>query len=258
MVMTDRPKVSVVVSSYNRPWFLGECLKSIKAQNYSDMEVVIGDDGSDNDVAQVAESWGVKFATGEHIGHPSVATNRGIRIATGENVVLVADDDMLLPGSIQVRMDVLEPESFVCGSGRVLLTNSGFTQTLFEMSIHALAETNTYLNARNRWLSIHGGSILVPYSFFERFGLMDEHPDLRLGQDGELWARWIEQGMRPIHCGHAVTLYRIHHGSISYSVKDGEKARKDKYRDAVIELRSHGITCENTLMMEQEKHEALV
>lgn len=259
--MRHRPKVSVIVTSYNRPNFLRECLESIKAQDYRDMEVVIGDDGSDLAVADVAEAWGARFVTGEHSGLCAVATNRGIRVAGAENVVLVADDDMLPPESIKVRLAALEAagsDAFVCGAGHVLMSCVGFTAALKAVVAGRLPETNTFLHARNRWMSIHGGSVLAPYSFFERFGLMDEHLDLRLGHEAELWARWIEQGMQPIHCGRAVTIYRIHRGSLSYSREEGECDRKDKYRDAVIELRSHGITSENTLMMEQEKYEALV
>jgi hypothetical protein len=162
---------------------------------------------------------------------------------------------MLPPESIKVRLAALEAttsDAFVCGAGYVLMSCVGFAAALKAVMAGSLPETNTYLNARNRWLSIHGGSVLAPFAFFERFGLMDEHSDLRLGHEAELWARWVEQGMQPIHCGHAVTIYRIHHGRISYSARDGEKARKDKYRNAAIELRAQGITCENTLMMESE------
>ncbi len=96
-----QPKVSVVVASYNGARTLRTCLLSLQHLNYSNYEVILVDDGSTDDSAEIAKN----FPYARYIRHKknqglSVARNTGIQAATGEIVAFTdsdcrADEDWL-------------------------------------------------------------------------------------------------------------------------------------------------------------------
>lgn len=94
------PKVSVVVASYNGSRTLAACLKSLTTLNYPNYEILLVDDGSDDDTCRIVSSFpDVKYVHQEHLGL-SVARNTGIAAATGEIIAFTdadcrADEDWL-------------------------------------------------------------------------------------------------------------------------------------------------------------------
>lgn len=94
------PKVSVVVASYNGAGTLIACLKSLTQLRYPNYEVILVDDGSDDDTCRIASSFpDVRYVHQRHQGL-SVARNTGIAAARGEIVAFTdadcrADEDWL-------------------------------------------------------------------------------------------------------------------------------------------------------------------
>ena len=95
-----QPRVSVVVASYNGAHTLRPCLHSLTALNYPDLEVILVDDGSTDETAEIAREFpGVRYLPIPH-GGLSVARNAGIEAATGQIVAFTdsdcrADEDWL-------------------------------------------------------------------------------------------------------------------------------------------------------------------
>lgn len=90
-------KVSVIIPAYNAEGVIGDCLESLSKQTYRDMEVIVVDDGSnDNSKLKVQKSKlqfkNLKLLMQKHSG-PGEARNLGARHATGEILVFV-DADM--------------------------------------------------------------------------------------------------------------------------------------------------------------------
>jgi len=96
-----KPKVSVVVASYNGALTLKACLESLRNLNYSDYEVILVDDGSTDATPQLAEQFpNVRYFRHHTNLGLSVARNTGIAAATGEIVAFTdadcrADEDWL-------------------------------------------------------------------------------------------------------------------------------------------------------------------
>lgn len=92
-------KVSVIVPVYNAERYLGECLESIRAQAYRDIEVMMIDDGSTDISADICAGFEredsrfrlVKCAN----GGVSRARNTGIEMARGEYLAFIDADDMM-------------------------------------------------------------------------------------------------------------------------------------------------------------------
>lgn len=247
----SNPLITVIIPAYNRPNYLRMCLDSVKRQRISDIEVIVGDDGSDKDVKFVAEESGAIFVTGEHVGHPSVARNRALSKAKGRYLVFVDDDDMLVPGSILSRLQYINENCFVCGAAAELTGSYGYDDACQLLRDGKMRGMNTHIADNEKpWESVHSVTVMAPLSLVERYGLFDEHPDLVRGQDKEVWARWCKQGVTPVHCGQVVVFYRAHKNNHSYFEEEDEKVRKEEYRSKAIAMRAEEITFGNTLLLE--------
>lgn len=107
------PRISVVVPFHNNEDLLGDCLKSIAAQSLTDFEVIMVDDGSVDDSAQVAAAQAAadpRFALLQVPlgGSPGYTRNHGIRRAQGEYLSFVDADDALPPHALERMLDALE------------------------------------------------------------------------------------------------------------------------------------------------------
>ncbi len=98
--------VSVVIPCYNASPFLRETLDSVLNQTHPPLEVIVVDDGSTDDSAAIAESYGppVRVVRQENQGE-SVARNRGIDDAKGDWVAFLDADDVWKPEKLDLQME---------------------------------------------------------------------------------------------------------------------------------------------------------
>jgi glycosyltransferase involved in cell wall biosynthesis len=89
------PLISCIVPAFNAERFLGEALDSILAQTWRPIEVIVVDDGSADDTAQVAKRYGerITYICQANAG-PAAARNRGLDAATGAYVAFLDADDV--------------------------------------------------------------------------------------------------------------------------------------------------------------------
>jgi glycosyltransferase involved in cell wall biosynthesis len=105
-----RALVSVVIPCYNQAHFLGEAIESVLCQGYTNVEVVVVDDGSTDNASEVASRYagaGVRLIRQENRGR-SAARNRGLDETQGKYVVFLDSDDRLLPEALEVGVKELE------------------------------------------------------------------------------------------------------------------------------------------------------
>lgn len=103
--------VSVVIPCYNGARFLRETLESAVAQTHSPLEILVIDDGSTDDSAAIAESFGppVRVIRQSNQGE-SVARNRGIEEAKGNWVAFLDADDLWLPNKLERCVSNISPD----------------------------------------------------------------------------------------------------------------------------------------------------
>jgi glycosyltransferase involved in cell wall biosynthesis len=112
------PAISVVIPCYNGARFLREALDSVLAQTHPAREVIVVDDGSTDDSAAVAASYGppVRVIRQPNQGE-SVARNRGIDAAEGDWVAFLDADDWWLPEKLEEQAKLMGPEVGAVCSG---------------------------------------------------------------------------------------------------------------------------------------------
>lgn len=98
--------ISVVIPVKNGHKYLGEALDAIQSQGM-DVEVIVVDDGSDDDTSEIASSAGCRVIRHDVSKGPVVAKNSGLRVAQGDFVMFHDHDDRMRPGALRVLYDAL-------------------------------------------------------------------------------------------------------------------------------------------------------
>ena len=107
---TPRPRISVIVRTYNRPDLLKEALASLKNQIFKDFETIVINDGCTEEAAVVckeADLPGLRYFNAPHKG-PAAALNRGLEMARGDYITFLDDDDIIYPNHLSGLLDRLE------------------------------------------------------------------------------------------------------------------------------------------------------
>lgn len=117
--MSTRLAVSVIVPTYNRAALISRALDSILAQSEPDDEIVVADDASTDNTAEVMKQYAgrVKYHRFEH-GGAGVTRNRALRLITRPLVAFLDSDDSWLPGKLYLQRAIFEqrPEVALCFS----------------------------------------------------------------------------------------------------------------------------------------------
>lgn len=106
------PRVSVIIPTYNRAGELRRCLDSLISQTIGDFEVVVCDDGSTDNTAEVVTGYAslldITYDYGSNFGGPARPRNRGVRLARGRYVAFLDSDDWWVPTKLERSLEVLE------------------------------------------------------------------------------------------------------------------------------------------------------
>ena len=97
--------VSVIVPIFNVEGYLSRCLESIVSQTYSDLEIILVDDGSTDNSGSICDEYAgkdirIKVIHQENRGLPE-ARNSGLRVAKGDYIIMPDGDDVLHPQMIE-------------------------------------------------------------------------------------------------------------------------------------------------------------
>ncbi len=103
------PQVSVIIPAYNCSLYIRETIESVLSQGISDLEVIVVNDGSSDDTADIARSFGASVTVIDQANAGvCAARNRGIQHASGEYIALVDHDDFWLANKLMNQLAVFE------------------------------------------------------------------------------------------------------------------------------------------------------
>ncbi len=132
--------VSVVIPTYNQVNFVKETFDSVLSQDYSNLQIIVTDDGSTdgtkNIILDYAQKYPDKFVaviSDTNTGLPS-NFNRGFRKVKGEYIAWLGGDDLMLPGKISKQVALLQhrPDAVgCCHDAEVFESPSGVVLGLF-------------------------------------------------------------------------------------------------------------------------------
>ena len=97
--LLTNPKVSVVIPAYNHEEFIGACIDSVLAQSYTNLEVIVIDDGSTDQTGTIVQSYQDPRITYVYQENQDAynALNRGLEMASGKFLAILNSDDVFHP-----------------------------------------------------------------------------------------------------------------------------------------------------------------
>lgn len=201
---------TIVTASYNYGHYIGECLRSVAAQQGVTFEHLVMDAGSKDDTATVVAGFPHATFFQEPDRGMTDGINKGFRKAAGEWVMWLNADDRLKPGALLAIKEFAaqHPEADVIYGGWDFIDGAG--RFLRRMSL---------LPFDRRILIQHGCYIGSTACFYRRLTTIAEghllDVDFGFCMDGEYYARLAHLGKRFVYLPQILADFRLHEESIS-------------------------------------------
>ena len=107
IVEMKKPLVSVIVPVYNGAQFIGEAIESVFVQNYDPLEIIIVDDGSTDETANIVKSYNNMHYIYQPNQGVAAARNSGIENSMGKLIAFLDADDCWAPNKLNIQVDCL-------------------------------------------------------------------------------------------------------------------------------------------------------
>lgn len=114
--------ISIIIPVFNAEKYINRCIKSVVNQSYSELEIIVVNDGSIDNSLFICELLATQDSrikvVSQDNGGVSKARNTGLRLAKGEYVMFLDSDDYMLPDMCKTMMDVLhtkQADCVICG-----------------------------------------------------------------------------------------------------------------------------------------------
>jgi glycosyltransferase involved in cell wall biosynthesis len=133
VVPAFEPLVSVVIPAFNRAAYLGEAIDSALAQTYARTEIIVVDDGSHDQTADIAAAYGPRVTLVRQANAGAArARNAGMARAAGELIALLDSDDRWLPEKLALQVPLIEDPRIGLVYGGIRSFNTADGATLSE------------------------------------------------------------------------------------------------------------------------------
>lgn len=111
--MNVKGRVSVIIPTYNRCRVIARAIESVLAQDYSNFEVIIVDDGSIDNTKEIVEKYiqfdeRIKFTYNVNTKGPAGARNTGLQIAEGEYIAFLDSDDEWMVSHLSDAIKIMQ------------------------------------------------------------------------------------------------------------------------------------------------------
>jgi len=138
--MGTRPLVSVVIPTYNRPNQTQRAIESVRAQTFSDCEIIVVDDGSSAGAADAMRNF-IKASGSDSVRYlyqpnagPSAARNAGMALARGAYLAFLDSDDIWFPDKLKWQVQALQQYEAFCAASFTdaeIVDDTGLNGTTF-------------------------------------------------------------------------------------------------------------------------------
>lgn len=172
--MINEPKVSVIIPFYSGVDWLEEAVQSVLDQTYSNFEIFVVNDGSNENITSFLAKYGNKiiYILQQNSG-PGAARNKGLQLATGKYIAFLDSDDLWKPEKTVNQIDLMER------------TGAIWSHTNFEYFFNGTTKYTKCPTIKYRgnltWLSLVSVIVATP-TLIIRKDFFDQNPNLRYGE----------------------------------------------------------------------------
>lgn len=198
--MSTQPLVSILVTAYNAGDYLGEALDSAFGQTYRNVEVVVVDDGSDDNTSDVVSNYPAVKAQRQDRGGIGAARNLAVSMATGDFFTFLDADDRFPPEKLETQLRAFADDpslDVVYGHVREFVSP--------DLSASEAARIRPPVAYHESHLS---GVMLIRRNAFERVGAWKI--GLKVGTGVEWYTRSLEANLRTLVLPDVLLERRLH------------------------------------------------
>jgi glycosyltransferase involved in cell wall biosynthesis/predicted SAM-dependent methyltransferase len=237
-----RPKVSVLIPSYNHEAFVAAAIQSVQAQTFQDFEIIVADDGSQDNTADVIAAQNeprlnlMRFSANRGA---SAAMNDTVRQSKGEYLCLLNSDDCFLPHKLERQVAFLDAHleigavfaypSFIDETGTPIAPNSTFVGRIFEVPNRSQSDWLRHFFFAGNCLC--HPTIMIRRKCYEVTGIYDE----RLAQlpDFDMWIRLV--AAFPIYViAEPLTGYRVLMNGRNMSASRADSVVRTEWEETLV------------------------
>jgi GT2 family glycosyltransferase len=220
--MADKPLVSVVIVNWNGAKHLRICLPSLQSQSFKSLEIIVVDNRSSDDSAEVARSHIVRWHPIEENLGLAPALNRGATMAMGDLLLFVNNDMRFDPGFIAALVEPLERDKEIFATDGMQFNWDGTVRAHLAArltNIHPGRESATELvpglyfyqqekTVESPVFMASAACMMVRKVLFEKLGGFDDR--LPLGyEDVEIcWRAWVHR-QKTVYVPTAICWHRV-------------------------------------------------
>ena len=128
--MGKKPLVSILLQSYNHAKYITECINSVYKQTFTDYELIVFDDGSNDGSISIIKELAIKYSFAYHQHKNMGLVNTIIKmlpLIKGKYFILLASDDVLPENKLDIQINYMEsnPDCNISGGGALIIDESG-------------------------------------------------------------------------------------------------------------------------------------
>jgi len=206
-----KPKISVVIATYNRPQFLQRAIDSVLAQTFKDFELIVVDDHSDkppNIKLPESEDRLIAMRLPHNTGYAVKPRNVGIMIARGDYISYLDDDNVYLPNHLEVLYEAITKNQADVVYGDRIYKSNNPNETKF-MGKQSYPYNLKQIEMGNY---IDTSDIMHTIQAINDVGYWDIFWERKA--DWLLMVRFGKAGMRIVHVPEIITEYHWHDSNI--------------------------------------------
>lgn len=208
---TKKPTVTVFMAVYNGEKYIKEAIESVLAQNYTDFELLIINDGSTDKTLEIIAKFNdprIRLLHNDGNQGLTYTRNHGVREAKGEYFAILDSDDIAMPNRLKIQVDYMKanPNVAICGGQAVLIDGDSK-----EMRPYRVQSGDSL----SHWLVLH--NVFINSTLMIKTAVMREmggYREMAPAEDYDLSFR-IGLKYRVANLSDKFVLYREHDNNIS-------------------------------------------
>ena len=213
MNVTSDPLVSIVIPTYNHAHFLGRALQSLLDQTFTNWEVILVDNHSQDNTDEVVQSFAeqrIAMLKIHNNGVIAASRNKGILAAKGEWIAFLDSDDFWYPEKLEISVNGIQEDASVdvCSTDEMLVDEVSGKRRLLKYGPYCPDFYKELLLEGN---CLSPSATLVRRDFLNRHGILfRENKEFVTAEDYDFWMRLAKAGAKFKFIHSVQGEYRIH------------------------------------------------
>lgn len=238
--MYDLPLVSVIIPVYNMEKYIYECMKSVLNQTYKNIEIIVVDDGSNDQTPEIIKEFKNRVIIVKQINNGAAsAINHGIRLAKGDYIAWLAADDVYLEDFIRCQVELFLSDNTlgaVYTDFQIIDASGQLIKIMQSIELPPEQFTKRILEGN----FINGSTVCVRQECYDTVGHYDEN--LQASCDTDMWIRLAAHGYKFGHIPVPLVKYRWHPANTSHDFRLMQKNTDIVHCKGLKLFLKHGFT----------------